>query len=430
MQELRVGGAVHALAFCLALIPTLAGTRRGLLVPGLRISEAVSLALLVIVVLLFHRQMKIGGVVTWALFVYASLISIVTAYHWSNSSYLGISDFLNYGLGPATLAVIYVVSYAVSQVRGVLTLTIKYLLTMAASMGILGVMQTLGIQSSRTFGSFMTGNERLVHPINWKIPRSTGVFHAWHAYASFMALSLLLATACIVYSVPLFRHKLTSLIIAACIGAGLISSLTFGMIILGAAGFSFFAIRNGKKIYVLGALVVVFVVLRFTPASNNISGRIDQQETASEYSYLPQTIAFRIGVWKRDYFPLIQGNLLFGHGPVGPDARVFTYVESMYIYLLLIAGIPALMAFIYLIGAVAWQALRRWKSMAGINSNPIKAVAAATFIFAVGLMPLMLIHPYMNDAGGSQLLIVLVGLSYVASRGPASGTSALLGEVR
>ncbi|MCJ0902132.1 hypothetical protein [Rhodococcus sp. ARC_M6] len=403
--------SVRAIALCFALIPTLAGTARGLVFPGFRLSEVVAVALVVLMLVKFHRRMRIGGAVFWALLAYAATIAAICFYHIISSSALGVADFMNYGLGPTIFFSIYVGAYAAGALPGILELTVKYLLTFGAVMGSIGLMQAFGLQFAREIGTALTGNLTIANPIDWKVPRSVGVFNSWHAYAGYGALCLIVAGACIANDVKIFKRPSTMLLATALITGGLLSSLTFGMISFGLIGFSFFVIRSRARTALFSAAAFIFVIVKFSPVSSYFDQRVALQEAATaSNSLLPQTISFRINVWLRDYIPLVQENLLIGYGPVRSTDRVFSFFESMYVYLLVVAGLPALITFLVVIFAL-FLSLRNAQSHFRETGDLIgSSVSAALLVVVPGLLILMFIHPYMNDAGISQALVMLGGL--------------------
>lgn len=404
--------SVRGIALCLALIPTLAGTARGLVVPGFRISEVLAVGLVAVMFFRYHRHLKIGGSAFWALFAYAATIATICSYHIVNSNILTSSDFKNYALGPTILLLIYVGSFVAGSLPGLIRLTVKYLLTCAAVMGLIGLGQAFGVRAALEIGTAMTGNRNIVNPIEWKVPRSVGIFNSWHAYAGYLAVCLIVVGAFMAKDVKIFKSGWSVLLVSALIAGGLLSSLTFGTIAFGFLGFSYFMIRGRKTVVLLCAGSFIYLVATFTPVSAFLDRRVALQETttASSDGILPQTIAFRINVWLRDYIPLVEEHLLVGYGPVRSTDRVFSYFESMYIYLLVIAGVPALLTFLFAMFAIVRSVQKAGRaSRSGGDALGSSVCGALVFIFT-GLVVLMFIHPYLNDAGASQAFIMLSGL--------------------
>ncbi|WP_157788924.1 O-antigen ligase family protein [Rhodococcus rhodochrous] len=399
------------LAFCLALIPTVSGTKRGLLVPGLRLSEVLAIAVLGLLLMNLHRHFRVGGAVFWGLLAYSAVTAVVVALHWFNSSDLGPRDFIAYGLGPIVLLLTFTVSYAAGAACGELLLNVcRYLILLAAIMGGLAFLQIAGVAGSRKLASVLTGNQTILNMPNWKVPRGIGIFHSWHAYASYMALTLIVAIALLAYGVRLYNRAFVFPTCMALVGIGLISSLTFGMALLGLGGAAYFLLRKGKwAVATLGA-VLILVVSQTSFVSDILSERVNRQsQITNEYGFLPQTVAFRVAIWTREFIPLVADNPLTGHGPIRASDRVFQYAESMYILVLVTTGVIGVISFLVFVVLLIGSLVRRTRSV-HISDPVTSAVVEAVLLFIIGLLVLMFIHPYLNDAGSSELLVVLVGI--------------------
>ncbi|MEE2060390.1 O-antigen ligase family protein [Rhodococcus artemisiae] len=325
---------------------------------------------------------------------------------------MGPQDFLAFGFGPLVLLIAYIAAYGAGAAwSGLLKRVIKYLLLMASLMGILGFLQVADVPGARQFASSLTGNKTIVDIPDWKVPRAIGIFHAWHAYASYMALCLIISVAFLAYGVSLFRSRWILPACSLCISMGLISSMTFGMIGLGAAGAGYLLLKNRKfQAFFLGCVLVVIGV-GASSITGILSERLSRQETVTtEYSFLPQTVAFRVVVWTRDYLPLISDNPWIGYGPIRESDRVFAYVESMYLLVLVTTGIVGFIAFLILLANMVIGLSRRIRETSAESNAVVFVSGRAILVFLIGLVGMMLIHPYLNDAGSSELLVVLVGI--------------------
>lgn len=399
-------------ALTLAAIPTLGGTRRGLLVPGMRISEVLSLVLLGFLIWRLHTSFKFGGALFWALFGYAGVTAAIVAYHWFNSTDLGSHHFLAYGLGPTTLLVSYVAAYAGGAASpGLLLKTCRYLILMATAMGVLGILQTIDALGARELAAAVTGNMQVLDVPDWKVPRSTGIFHSWHAYSSYMAVMLVLGAALVAHGLPTFRTVLRHQLCIFVIAVGLASALTFGTLLLGVIGLAYFLIRKGRVVQAMVGCIAAYFVFRSTPLSDDFSARLVWQEsTRSQYPFLPQTVAFRLELWARDFLPLFESNPIFGYGPIRDSDRVFSSVESMYVLALVVTGAVGFLALLAFLFLALVNVSRYWRDWKGMDARPIGPVSEALGLCLLGLVVLMFIHPYLNDAGSSELVVVLLGI--------------------
>jgi O-antigen ligase len=124
-------------------------------------------------------------------------------------------------------------------------------------------------------------------------------------------------------------------------------------------------------------------------------------------SILPQTLQFRIEVWERDFFPLINSNFIDGFGPIVATQGLFPHSESMYVSLLLRGGIVLLLVF------AAMILVSFWRMRVLSASSPDKYVAAtaqAAGFFIACLVISMVIHPYLDDAGAAPMFFTSLGI--------------------
>ena len=291
------------LAIVLALVAALSGTRRGLLVPGLRISEVLAIGL-ILYLILHGKSRLVRGPVAAGLVCYALVTVVVTALHMMTDASLGNATIVTSALGPSALLTMYAAAAMARASSDLLKPFVKYLMVCAAGMGVLGILQMLSVGYVLKATSYLTGSQRILEPLNWKVSRSIGLFNSWHAYASFMAITLIVAIAVTASGVLVFRSMRGQLAVMLLILIGLLSSVTFAMI--GAVGIvgGYILLRRGRVILVVLASFVTAITVGWSPLSPYFSERVAEQEAGGGDSILPQTVAFRIEVWTRDYLPL------------------------------------------------------------------------------------------------------------------------------
>ncbi|SCC55614.1 O-antigen ligase like membrane protein [Gordonia sp. v-85] len=431
LQAVAEAGVVspwtHCIAVLIALMPLLSGTERGLVVPGLKLSEIVAL-LLILGFVVAGAKVNSAGPLAIGILGYILALFVATAYHQFLDPTLGNLSFASVCFGPLALLAIYFGASYGRALPGLPRLAIRYVLIGCALMGLLGLLQALRVAPVLSMTAALTGSERILQPLDWKISRSIGLFNSWHAFASIMALALVLLVVGWARGQSVFDHKFTQLFCAVGIVAGLGSALTFDMVLVAAAA-SLIAVGIRRSTRVAAwALLVAVAVTAFTPLGDLFSRRLEEQQSATyQDSILPQTIAFRIEVWREDYLPLFLDNVLLGHGPIRSTDRVFAYVESQYISVLVAGGLLAFVGFIAMYASLMYQLRFGRSRRAGAPDSQFDASRRAAFVFAAVMVVAMLIHPYMRDAGSSQLLVVVAALigsgPLVTLRGPnqASG---------
>ncbi|WP_394811428.1 O-antigen ligase family protein [Gordonia jinghuaiqii] len=392
----------------IALMPLLSGTRRGLIVPGLKLSEIIA-AILVSGFVLAGAKVISSGPLALGLSAYIFSLFATTAYHQFLDPTLGNFSFVSVCFGPLALLAIYFAALYGRAVPELPRLAIRYVLIGCGLMGLLGLLQALRVTPLLAMTSTLTGSTRIIDPLNWKISRSIGLFNSWHAFASLMALALVLLVVSWARNQSVFDQKPVQLLCAVGIAVGLGSALTFDMIIVAVvATLVGVGLRRSTRV-AAWALLIAVVVAVFTPLGELFSRRFgEQQSTTAGDSLLPQTIAFRIQVWRDDYLPLFMDNVVFGHGPIRSTDRVFAYVESQYISVLVAGGLLAFAGFAAMYGSLLYQL--RFRRRHGVDARGFDALRRAGFMFAAVMLVAMLIHPYMRDAGASQLLVVLAAL--------------------
>jgi hypothetical protein len=140
---------------------------------------------------------------------------------------------------------------------------------------------------------------------------------------------------------------------------------------------------------------------------------------------VPHSWAGRWQNLERFFFPdLFSGfNWILGVRPAprvpAPETwRSWVYIESGYVWLLWIGGIPLLLAFAWF-AAIALQALRT----AMARQDAAGVAASAAFCFVATLVVLMLVDPHLTVRGSADLFFPLLALAFVPAR-PELGAAA------
>ena len=129
------------------------------------------------------------------------------------------------------------------------------------------------------------------------------------------------------------------------------------------------------------------------------------------------------GRWEnleRFFFPDLISNFNWLLG-VRPGARVlapekwrtWVYIESGYIWLLWIGGVPLLASFIFF----AWVALRSLYRVTSLRADAVGVAATASFCFLIAMIVLMALDPHLTLRGAADLFFPLLALAFV--RAPA-----------
>ncbi|MBI0535448.1 hypothetical protein D9599_07685 [Roseomonas sp. KE2513] len=143
-------------------------------------------------------------------------------------------------------------------------------------------------------------------------------------------------------------------------------------------------------------------------------------------SGLPHSWEGRLENLRRFFLPdLMSGNnWLLGVQPAprvpAPETwRSMVYIESGYIWLLWIGGIPFLLAFLWFVGV----GLAHLRQVAALRADAVGSAALASFCALLVVVALMLFDPHLTVRGGADILFPMLALS-LAPRGAAGASAA------
>lgn len=399
-------------AFCalLALIPAVSGTARGLFIPGLRTSDVLVIVCVVAIAFRWGASVvpfdRVGG----SLLLYGLIYSLTTLLNFIERPELPSHALLKEMLGAPQYVLLYCATFAVSHKVDIVQTWARLSTTIAASVGVLAVLQSADIGATRKFLSFITGNPDIASPIPWMAPRSTGPFYSWHALGIYLAINGLICMA-VILGFPRTRTAMFGMLVRlSLILLGLATGLTFTPLVILVIGFCL--IVGVKRALLLLPVIIVagFTLLLTTKLGEQFGSRVDAQERVASGAspLLPQTIGYRVNAWVNDYLPLIGENLWDGYGPLGERDRIFQFSESMYINLLTIGGIPLLLTFLlFMIRSV--KSMNYVRKLEDIHPQ-VRTLGLAMAVVMESLLFAQFIHPYMADAGGAAMVIVALGV--------------------
>jgi hypothetical protein len=98
--------------------------------------------------------------------------------------------------------------------------------------------------------------------------------------------------------------------------------------------------------------------------------------------------------------------------PASESWRDYIYIESGYVWLLWIGGIPLLLAFAFFV----WVSGRQLWRVAGQRTDAVGSAAIASLAYLVVIATLMLLDPHLTVRGSADLFFPLLGLSLVRAQ--------------
>ena len=221
-----------------------------------------------------------------------------------------------------------------------------------------------------------------------------------------------------VIAIALLRHKQgkrwllfagAGLFMSGCIVAGAFS----GFIGLGVAVLAFGVIsRRLSRILSVGVPAALAASIAFwSVITERLSG-------FQEPSGLPLSWSGRWNNLQDFFFPELFSNFgwVLGVRPAArlpaPDAwREWVYIESGYVWLLWIGGIPLLAAFLYFV----WIAAQDLRQVVRHRTDAIGVAAVATLAYLMVIVTLMLFDPHITVRGSADLFFPLLALSFAGA---------------
>jgi O-antigen ligase len=392
----------------IAIVPAVSGTARGLVVPGLKLSDVLVLVLVLLVLVRWRLGVRLLDPLGCTLAIYAAVYAATTYANFLERPGLENGLLFKEAVAVPQYLLLYAVVFTVSYHSGDLRAWIYPSLVVAALVGLVAVLQFFEFPGVRAILTAITGNTEIVQPLDWKGPaRATGPFFSWHALGMYLAVHAALAFAVLFRSSPSRRVRWAVSFCLLFIVLGIAAALTSTPILIMAVVLFVLYGRSvtAKVAIAVAAFSIAACVYLLTPFGLEIATRLTEESPEG-------TFAYRIMVWTRDFLPLVEAHPWDGYGPFGVDDRIFPYPESMYIYTLMAGGVLLFASFVaFSVYAIfAMLAARRLSKAAPL----VRAVGTAMAIIMTLLLVAQVVHPYLADAGGAE--IIFISLAAVAGQ--------------
>ncbi|OLT41893.1 hypothetical protein BJF86_02485 [Serinicoccus sp. CNJ-927] len=327
-------------AVVVALCPVLSGLGRGLVAPGLKISELL-LVLAAVVVFLRAPQARrpLSSAEQWLL-VFAVVSAGLAVLHLQVGQ-VGLGSTIRIGLQPVILYLTWwTASRAVTSVEEI-RFVLRWVVLATAVMATVAILQYFDIAGVREGIIAVVGPnvapEPGVHPA-----RVTGLFPIAHSMGGQMLVPLVLMVALLLRRdrsvLPLF---VVGMALATCVSAVMLS-VTVTII-----SWVFFAIiivalrvgRIGGALTYVGAAVLGGALLFREAFATRLAQQSVENVKVPGTSVLPETVAYRIFIWQRDYIPLLRQSPVVGFGTDAPPSVMFTSTENQFVTYMLRGGL-------------------------------------------------------------------------------------------
>ena len=394
------------LPMILALIPATSGNSRGEIIPYLKISDLLSLTLLVYLVFHFKSSTKLIDSIGTSLVIYAVIGLSTSVININERSDISGEILVKSLLAFPQYLLVYLISFWASQKEDLNYIFLKYSVRISAIISTLAIIQFFDLFGIRQILSTYTGNSETGNFPEWKTFRSSSVFYSWHALSLYLSINFY-------FGVSLLRkksEKFLSIILLVIILLGITTCLTFAPTILCLIALLKWRFINLIHVFYFAFGVIAVFGFQASQGKNLLVGRLKDQfiDQSGGLQLVPQTIAFRFKVWNESIFPVILDNIWTGYGfSVEGTTEFFRYSESMYLYLLLSGGVFLLLGFLFM-QILSYKQLKT--DVANQRSIKLKDSASMLKTLITWLMIISLIHPYLSDTGPAFLYFILLGL--------------------
>ena len=398
--------------------PACAGLQRGLVLPGLRISEAAIATIGILVLLFAPRTPRPAWTrVELMLLLYAVSTAALGGLDLATRHAPLSNEELGTLLGPLQFVVLLravVVSMTEERYR---VRAAQLMLGAATMVAFVSLAQYADVGPARSVLTHLTGSSHFASSLSDGVGRSTGPFNIWHELAGFLMPSVLLSLAMLLSA--------SSRAVRVCYGAvfvitamALISTVTGGVLIVTTIACLYIAWRR-QVLHIAVALAAPVALIAAITFGGTLGGRAEQQYAPSVATYrlpfAPQSISYRYALFREQSEPALAGRWTTGFGPDLPPRLAlgnFPYSETTYVTLLLRGGLPLLVIFL-LLTVVVLSSARGAQRDAGTDFQ--WSIATVVLATTLGYAFLQLIESYLLDSGPPHSYWAFVGLMLAAA---------------
>ena len=411
---------VSAGLLLVALVPVLSGLKRGLLLPGFRLTEVAIVGIGILILI----PLEVRKAVRWRTFDWIALAYVIAtaALGWFDvtrrGATLSTSD-LGTLLGPLQYLVLYRAITTVVRTPAQQARALRLLILVSPIVSLLAIAQQLNLPGVRSFLFTITGADLYsLHPQSGIQPltippRASGPFPFWHETGGYLMIIVLLIVGLLLSESQRTASRRLLLVVLALDTAALVQTVTIAPIIgavVGVAALGWWYRRTKIVLACLACGALLLGALYFPMLQSRSERQFAQTPgvtTVAVSPIVPQTLAYRLWIFKTQDMPLLRGRWLTGYGPSLPSSYGFAYTESLYFTMLLRGGLILLAVFLTLM----WALLIAARTAMRLAQHAEQLVVARVTVLIVVLLTLIhLIEGYFVDTGPADLIWVLAAL--------------------
>ncbi len=398
-----------------ATVPVLSGVKRGLPVPGFRLSELLTVVLGgAVLVACGRRSLARPGVLDGLALAYAVATLVLGAIDLLHRDAPFDSDNLSGLLGPFQFLVLYRAVEVTATTDAVRRDVLRALLLASVPVAVLAVLQSLDIDVFVNFGVHLTGSDYRGVFADQGFVRATGTFPHWQVAAGYFLTIGVLGFALLMRPGHGVLGDRVLLAVVALDIVALLRTVTTGASTALAVTCILLAVASGRLRNPLAWLPVIVLVVLVIGGSV-LAPRYREQYRPAErgpeaHGIVPRTIVYRYDIWKDQYLPVLEHRWLAGFGPdIPPDAR-WKYTESVYVTMLLRGGILLLAIYLAFMVRLAIEGRRLMRDGPPLHVGIGSAAVAIVLVLAVT----QIIATYFTTSGAPQVVWVLAALVVAA----------------
>lgn len=410
---LLIGGVVlltRPMLACYVLIVVIALTSampRGSIIPMLAPNELMLLATVAIVglqILVRRKEKPLAGAILFgsAILIFSTVIVPILAFSIMGHSFSVITIFKM--AAPIQYLLIFWAFSNMPRTDKERRSILQFMFLCASIVSLIGLLQAANVPFVTSFLSEWYPSAHTEKANSFGSGRITSVFAAWNVLGTFLMMNLLLLLA---YNdddeVP--RHYKINMAISAILSlAALLGSGSYASVVGLLVGVFIVKIFDPRGMKQLVSMFFIAIIAGFI-LSPLMAERFAYQFERSESGWIPQTLEFRIEVWRDIYIPLVLDHPVWGVAPSMSNLS-WEHPESQYIMLAFQSG------FIGVIGFFTWLgSLLLWLlTIIQGKLNNMRAVAISVFAVLVVLTIMGVTNPVFTYSGVIDYMWILLGL--------------------
>lgn len=391
------------------LVPIVSGFAPGLPVPYFRLSEALIGAVGITLLVSARRQDAAAwGTLDWLLLAYGAAWAFFGTFDaLALHEHMTLSDWGTV-FGQLQFFLVYRGIRLGLRSEAERRIALRVVLGASAPVAVLAILQQLHAPGITSMLNKLTGTTATADA-TVSLLRAGSLFVNWASLAGYLFPLLLVMGALWLGGLTWGRRtRVLAVVALASIGLALtaeLSAISCLLICIPLLGAMYGQGRRILRILGIGLLVGAVVVGPFL--ATRLNEELSRSAGSSRSAGVPQTLQFRMHIWKGQYIPAIEGAPLTGYGVILPSSVAWPYPESQYIACLIDGGVPLLVVFCGLMWGMLDQT-RRWSR----SRDPFQAaLGRALFLTVAAVVAMDLIWPYLSNAGLPQVLWALFAIA-------------------